>query len=177
MEQLIPYVNEWFLSRREHLRAFADYDTRVEGWFKGEFIVLLGRLREQDIIQDFSREVSVSTPSGRKQIDFVITCGGKRHLCEIKALCTSQAAGTPRNLTFYFRDDHVGLFRDFRKLDDIPTQNKCVIGFIYPRPSASQLGSVTSGFPNDLRHWRCGIPEDRVDDHLLVTLWTPFPVP
>lgn len=30
-----------------------------------------------------------------------------------------QAAGTPRNLHFYFRDDHVGLIKDFKKLDEL----------------------------------------------------------
>jgi hypothetical protein len=101
VENLIPRISEWFLSKEEHLRAFADYDSRLEGWFKGELFVLLKRLKDEEIIKDFQRELKLPTADGRRQIDFKIVCGNESLIWEIKALCISRAGGTPRNLSIH----------------------------------------------------------------------------
>lgn len=136
MMRIVPNVRAWFEAKNEHLRAFARADCRVEGWFKGELLVLFERMRRKGLLDSIEREanVPISEPVRRAQVDFRIAVGGDTHLCEIKALCISQAAGTPRNLQFYFRDDRVGLLKDMRKLDKLQGANKWILGFIYPNP-------------------------------------------
>ncbi len=54
------------------------------------------------------------------------------HLCELKALCISQAYGTGRDLDFYFRKDSaLGLWKDFRKLESVTSEPaKWILSFI-----------------------------------------------
>ena len=137
MEQLIPPINRWFAAKDEHLAVFSDSDCRLEGWFKGELLVLFTRLRQAAVITGFEREAKVPciAPGKRIQVDFRLRIGTETHLYELKALCISQAAGTPRNLNFYFRDDHVGIVKDFKKLEGVATANKWLIAFVYPEPN------------------------------------------
>ena len=127
MELVLKKISNWFLAKKEHFEEFAKADTRLEGWFKAELIVLFNILLQENVIEQFNRESSFMTPKGRKQIDFTILLNEGMHLCEIKAICISQAAGTPRNLRFYFREDNVGIIKDFRKLDILSYKNKWVI--------------------------------------------------
>lgn len=155
MEVIIQNIRDCFLAKKEHLRVFAETDTRLEGWFKAELIVLLNSLLREKVIQEFKREPKIETPTGRKQVDLNHFLNGESHLRELKALCISQAAGTPRNLHFYFREDKVGLIKDFRKLDSLPYKNKWVIGFIYPNPKYDHWVKEISLLPDDLKHWKC----------------------
>jgi hypothetical protein len=64
-------------------------------------------------MERFEREVnSPYTPREEISDRFQVWLGADEHLCELKAPCISQAAGAPRNLQFYFRDDHVGLIKE-----------------------------------------------------------------
>jgi hypothetical protein len=173
MEHLLKPISDWFVSKNDHIRAFAECDTRVEGWFKGEMLVLLRNLKDQGAIEGFEREPNVLSPLGRKQVDFRITHNGSDHLVELKALCISRAAGTPRNLAFYFRDDHLGLMRDFRKLDSLPPDDKWVIGFIYPNPPKLVWEKALLGLPDDLKHWRCLTDPGDFPGYLFISLWKP----
>jgi len=40
MEVLLPHISRWFLDKHEHFTAFAQADSRIEGWFKAELLVL-----------------------------------------------------------------------------------------------------------------------------------------
>ena len=44
MEVLLPHISKWFLDKQEHFTAFAQADSRIEGWFKAELLVLFNRL-------------------------------------------------------------------------------------------------------------------------------------
>ncbi len=171
MRSLVKKIGEHFLAREDELQAFARNDTRVEGWFKGELIALLDRLRTEGLVEGFRREMSQPTGIGRKQIDFGITLDGVLHYCEIKALCISQALGTPRNLLFYFREDHVGLIKDFRKLTVIDGANKWIIGFVYPRPAIDDWQKAISTIPADLNHVSCVTRLEDYPGHLFISLW------
>lgn len=139
METTLEQIRDWFLAKSEHFIAFAEADTRLEGWIKAELIVLLRRLAHRGLIERFEREANIPTSTGRKQIDFRLWLGGETCLCELKALCISQAAGTPRNLDFYFREDNVGLIQDFRKLDGLPGNNKWVCGLRLSQPRTAAV--------------------------------------
>jgi len=105
---IFPAIREWFVSKQTHLTAFAELDSRLEGWFKGELLVLLRELQRSGAVRSFVRELNVATAPGRVQIDFAVCIGNETHYCELKAACISQAAGTPRNLRFYLRETRSG---------------------------------------------------------------------
>ncbi len=175
MKSLLPSVCDWFFPKKEYFVAFADVDSRIEGWFKAEMIVLLKRLKQQHIVDEFQREFNISAPNGssqRNQIDFRISLQGQTNLCELKALCISQAAGTPRNLRFYFRDDHVGIIKDLKKLDALVTQDKkWVLGFIYPSPDSVTWSNTIKFLENDLKHWQCLTTPEDFPLYLFISLW------
>lgn len=171
MQIVLRYIEDWFLEKKDYFKVFAEADTRLEGWFKAELILLLNDLLKHKVIDEFKREWNVSTPAGRKQIDFCLYIRGELHYCELKAMCISQAAGTPRNLQFYFRDDNVGLIKDFKKLDAISGDNKWILGFVYPRPEALRWASTLESLPSDFRHWRCITKPEDFPDYIFICLW------
>ena len=173
MEVLLRDLETWFAAKREHLTAFARYDSRLEGWFKAELLVLFSRLVTSGTLEHFEREANIlSSEKGRRtQVDFRLRLDGQTHLCELKALCISQAGGTPRNLHFYFRDDHVGLLKDFRKLDSLEDSNKWVLAFVYPPLEPRAWSQQVSSLPPDLRHWRPITSADHANEALFISLW------
>ena len=62
--------------------------------------MLFTQLRQSGVISDFEREVNIASaiPGRRMQVDFRVRIAAETHLCELKALCISQAACAPRNL-------------------------------------------------------------------------------
>jgi len=155
MEELLPNITNLFLEKKDYFEVFAKADTRIEGWFKAELILLFSRLVKAGAIQSFNREFSVYPRSGgRRQIDFKLSIGNQHHFCELKALCISQAAGTPRNLEFYFRDDNVGIIKDLRKLDSLKNPNRWLLAFVYPSPSEAEWLRNLKSLPDEFSHWR-----------------------
>ena len=51
---------------------FAQADSRVEGWFKAEVLVLFSCLVEEQVTEQFEQEANVVYPKDgkRRQIDF-----------------------------------------------------------------------------------------------------------
>lgn len=173
MEVLLPAVQDWFAEKREHLSVFASKDSRLEGWFKGELLVLLERLHQQGMISGFEREfkIPLEAPGKRFQVDFKIQLADVDHLCELKALCISQASGTPRDLKFYFRGDRVGLIEDMKKLNRLPSRNKWLIAFIYPTPSVDQWNAAVASVPSAFANFRPVNSPLSASPELFVSLW------
>ena len=73
MEEILERIKNWFVAKRDHLEAFAQADSRVEGWFKAELILLLPKLVKTGHLESFQRECKVSSSAGRKQVDFSLT--------------------------------------------------------------------------------------------------------
>lgn len=169
MEKLLQYINKWFINKEEYLRYFIKVDTRLEGWFKGELILLLNKLKKTGVIDDFFIEKKFYVGRQRKQVDFYILINNVDHILEMKALCISQARGTPRNLKFYFRNDNVGLIKDFKKLNAINHQNKWVIAFIYPNPSYIEWNRII--LPKDVGEWKCITQPINFPDFIFIALW------
>jgi hypothetical protein len=173
MNNLLPHLQDWFLQKEEHFVSFANADSRIEGWFKAEMLVLLNRLQQQGQLGEFEREANITSPRDkkRKQVDFLFNFEGENHLCELKALCISQAAGTPRNLNFYFRDDNVGLIKDFKKLDELTKVNKWVLGFIYPSPDIKNWNNAVASLPKSLKHWQPITKPQDFPNFVFLSLW------
>lgn len=171
-KSFVPYIRDWFLSKREHFTSFSTADSRIEGWFKAELLVLFNTLAQEGRLK-YEREANITSPKDgkRKQVDFRFKIDGEDHLCELKALCISQAAGMPRNLHFYFRDDHVGLIKDFKKLDELPYKNKWLLAFIYPSPKESEWGKVVGSLPSTLKHWNAITDPRDFPEFVFISLW------
>jgi len=172
MEILLPHILKWFVDRREYFIAFAQADSRVEGWFKAELLVLFFNLVANGVIEKFKHEANILSPKDgkRKQVDFRLQIQGQEHLCELKALCISQA-GTLRNLRFYFRDNPIGLVKDFKKLDEIAGPNKWVLAFIYPAPDPREWSNAVASLPSTLRHWRPVTSPSDFPGWIYIALW------
>lgn len=174
MNTLVPYIRRWITRRNEYMRVFADSDSRLEGWFKGELLLLFTKLKRRGVISGFRREVGLKTSAGKRySVDFVVEIGRNSHLCELKAPCISQAAGTPRNLQFYFRNNRVGLLQDFKKLDRLRGRNKWALAFIYPRPSKADWNAALSSIPRGLKHWRPVTNWSSASKSVFISLWRP----
>jgi hypothetical protein len=144
----------------------------VESWFKAELLVLFEQLKSQRLIESFEREPNLRIGKGREKVDFIIRIRAVEHLCELKAVCISQAMGTPRDLSFYFREDKFGLINDFKKLDQIVGDNKWAIAFIYPKPSESEWQEVITSLPENVRHWQCVINIEDYPEYFFIALWS-----
>ena len=171
MDRVLSEIDRWFLAKKNEVEVFARNDSRIEGWFKGEMLILLDGLRKKGAVAQYSREANLYSGTKRHQVDFELKIGDAKHLVELKAPCISQAQGTPRNLNFYFSDDNMGLFKDMRKLDTIDGLNRWIIAFIYPRPSERAWTAATARLPQDLSRWRCITKLDRYPDYLFISVW------
>jgi len=120
----------------------------------------------------FEREAGIGPLGGGrpKKVDFRLDIQGEKHLCELKAPCISQTK-TKRNLRFYFRDNAGGIFRDFKKLDDLPGRNKWVLGFVYPAPEFSEWSDAIASVPDSLRHWQLTTRPQDYPKYLFLALW------
>jgi len=173
MDSLLPHIRDWFLPKKEHFISFSKADSRIEGWFKAELLVLFNKLLKEGRLSRYEREANIVSPKDgkRKQVDFRFEIEGEDHLCELKALCISQAAGTPRNLHFYFRNDHVGLIKDLEKLDDLPHKNKWLLAFIYPSPDVTEWNKKLASLPSTLRHWNAITRPQDFPEFVFISLW------
>jgi hypothetical protein len=69
--ELTPVMKAHFDALRERMECFRTYGVQVEGWFKGEHLLLLDRAKLAQAIADFNREVKVE--AGR--INLRVTAG------------------------------------------------------------------------------------------------------
>lgn len=173
MKTLIEDLKKWFLGRKKHLKSFGLYDCRLESWFKGELFIFFDDLKRRRAIENFQREVRRKTVDNkRRQVDFSIIIKGEEQLCELKSLCISKRR-TKRDLKFYFRDDNVGLIRDFRKLKRIKTKGteKWLLAFIYPNPNNGEWKNQISSLSCEFKEWKCLTKPSDYPDFLFVALF------
>ena len=167
-------LRNWFIPKEEHLKAFANADTRVESWFKGESIVLFQKLHKQNVIKGYHREHAIYNLYEKKnnKIDFIVNLYAKNLLIEYKALCISQSDGTPRNLNFYFREDNLGLIADFSKMENLKfAGEKWVVGFIYPNPGLLAWSRIVSSVAANKPLWQSITDPNVYPPHLYISLW------
>ncbi|MWB95138.1 hypothetical protein GON26_12270 [Flavobacterium sp. GA093] len=158
MKTIISEIKSHFESKSNYLELFSKVDSRIEGWFKAEMIFILEELCSKRKIIDYKREFLIKKTDGKGyNIDFQVTLLSKKKiLVELKALVISQSAKTPRNLNFYFGNNSVGLFKDFRKLDSVDFEGeKYVIGFIYPKPEDLAWNKALAKILEDIIGWKC----------------------
>ena len=140
-------IHKYFDSKNDNLKIFSEQDVRVEGWFKGELLVFLSKRGIR-----FEREKNLINQDGkRNNIDFKIRDG----VIELKSLCVSKSKRTPRDLKFYFREDNVGIYKDFKKLEKIKENyNKYVLAFVYPKEKATKLDILLKDIEQKYPNWK-----------------------
>jgi hypothetical protein len=177
MERLLPNISEWFKGKEYWFRAFAKHDSRVEGWFKGELLVCLEKLKEEGRVDDFEREFTPGRKGwgekGQHKIDFKIRIDGQNHLCELKAMCISQALGTSRSLSFYFRPQESNvLAKDFSKLSSLKIQcDSWIVSFVYPSPSPKDWAIALEKWRKVIADWRCVTDPGSYPEWFFLACW------
>lgn len=98
------------------MRCFAKHGVQVEGWLKGELLLIFDALVQRQIIQTFDREV----PCSRARIDMGVQME-QMHWIELKHWLVGKQKGTVYAPSSYFRDaSSVGIIGDVRKLLSCP---------------------------------------------------------
>jgi hypothetical protein len=126
MMQLIPEINAHFNGLKERLECMETLGFQGEGWFKVELLTLLRRLKQEQKISHFDREiplelVSLQGNTIRKRIDLVIDKDGQRHWIEIKQWLIGAQHRVSYSPTSYFNDPtSVGIIQDVEKLSATP---------------------------------------------------------
>jgi ribosomal protein S8 len=166
MIDILPYIDFWFLNKKCAIEYFSKYDSRVEGWFKGELIQLFEHLVLLRKIDGFRVEESMC----KKNIDFCVDVDNIQNFIELKA-CSISTSSTKRNLKFYFRNNDKGLIKDFKKLDSMTIDNKWVLAFVYPKPNTQEWESVKTLTKIDHPHWQCISRLNNYPEYLFISLW------
>ena len=177
MENLLPKIREWFEEKEDWFRTFARHDSRIEGWFKGELLVCLEQLKGAGLVDDFEREFTPGKrgwgKKGEHKIDFRIRVKGRDHLCELKAMCISQASGTSRNLNFYFRpQENNVLAKDFSKLSSLKDQgDSWIMSFVYPSPSPRDWAIALDKGREVVGNWKCITDPGSCSEWFFLACW------
>lgn len=118
MKRILEYLKAHFDTLQDRYGSFARHGVQVEGWFKGELLLVLDRLRAGGAIHEIDREVAFE-PSSRRRIDLVVTIGSVRHWIELKHWLIGEQSGTRYRAVTYFSDpSSVGILSDVRKLSE-----------------------------------------------------------
>lgn len=139
MEKVIGKIEFWLNKERvqETIKVFTDKDSAVEGWFKGELMVLFSGLQEESVLEDFKRECKVSALKGRKT-DFLLTLSdGRSVVIEMKAANQGRNFKA-REFVEGWNDGH-SVVEDIKKLSPLGSDYDCyVVAFVYPPISEGQ---------------------------------------
>lgn len=167
METLLPGLLRWFEQKEDYFSVFAQQDTRLEGWFKGELLLFFEKQKQQEVISQYQCEVQ--PPHSSKRIDFKIDLQNQEYWLELKVLSISQAK-TKRGLPFYFGEGK-GLVKDFGKLENFTTlPHKWVLAFVYPLRNIEEWHSQTKQLPADWPRWH-QVTERILTTECLLSLW------
>ena len=134
VDDLFGAIDDYFLDseKLEKVEALTRAQRQVEGWFKGELIYLLDRLKG-NIITTWEPEVKVEGGS-RKRFDFVVGVDGTPVFLELKALYHGEQRAARIGLDIYLYKDDVGIWGDVVKLSGLSEGVGYNLLFIYPRP-------------------------------------------
>jgi hypothetical protein len=121
METLFPHVRHHFDSLLDRLLCFKQQEVQVEGWFKGELLFLLSRLKDEGLISGFGREAGGA--QGRSRVDVSVVLDDVTHWIELKHWLVGVQRGALLDPPFYFGDPTaVGIVKDVDKLIDLVPQ-------------------------------------------------------
>lgn len=116
MRELLPYIKAHFDNLQDRFITFRNQEVQVEGWLKGELLLLLSQMRDSNNIEDLDREVK----HGRSKLDLKIHLTGGIHYVELKHWLIGVQRGFRLDPHFYFGDPSpVGITKDYDKLDSI----------------------------------------------------------
>jgi len=172
-QMLIEKMDAHFSACAEYFDAFADEGVQIEGWFKGEMLVLLRRLKKEGLITGFHREQAIGA-GGRKRLDFVIDFGGERVAIELKAWLDGFQKGTRWCAHHYCTADTVtGIGPDLAKLEGSGFEGKLVLVFCYRNPGVDGWRAALARLSESLPMYSLRSvtkPEDYPPQHFMAVL-------
>ena len=121
MNRLIGTFVAHFDQLRDRMACFHKYGVQVEGWFKGELLLILYKQVINGTIQSFDREVNIE--GSRSKVDLKVTIDDCAHWIELKHWLIGEQHGTSYSPSFYFGDPQ-GLLKDVDKLCSIRGEDK-----------------------------------------------------
>ncbi len=141
--ELFKRIDEYFLREQAltRVRAFLEGERQVEGWFKGELLLLLKTLRKENCFAIWQSEFR--TPEiGNKRIDFFVDLADGQLYLELKAFYQGKQRDTTINLTTCF----TALPSDIDKLADLRQGNKFLLIFVTPKPNLEDWKAAMKKF-------------------------------
>jgi hypothetical protein len=137
-------IEKWLASERVQttIKVFTDEGSQIEGWFKGELMVVLSRLREESKVGGFKRECK-SLANSQQKVDLQLSvCGKPPALVELKAgHLRGGAFGAKGYVLGWIRKGEYrgGVKSDIEKLSNASRDIDCyAILFAYPPPAGVQ---------------------------------------
>jgi hypothetical protein len=171
MENLLgKYIIPHFNQLTDRLDCFYKQGVQVEGWFKGELLFLLTKLKEERIILDFDRETVIIN---RKKIDIAININNLPHYIELKHwLCGCQRSNFLFGPSFYFPDHtSVGIIKDVNKLINIPISGqKWLLILMTKNPGDESWQNGLRAFHSKYPSYNlssCSVPNSFCDSYFL----------
>ena len=136
-----------------YVQAFHRAESQIEGWFKGEMILLLEGMKRTGNITGFAHLREHPVPGGKQKYDFVISAEGATNAVEIKAWLIGKQKGTTYDARWYFTDRAVSkLHGEAEKLLPWDKGRKFILAYCYRRPEVDdwRLGvkAFTNAFPS-----------------------------
>lgn len=143
---LFKKIDDHFLSDDALARVcvFVNEERQVEGWFKGELLLLFNRLRNEGLIGEWQSEYKPND-SSQSRVDFFIHLDDGPLYLELKAFYHGKQGDTKIDLGTCFSF----LPNDVCKLADIPEGNKFIMIFVTPNKEdwETALNKFTKKFP------------------------------
>jgi hypothetical protein len=151
MKSLLPHLRDHFDALENHMLCFTTQGVQIEGWFKGELLVLLQRLIKEQVVQSFDREVQ---HLGAK-IDLRIE-SKQRNWVELKHWLIGRQKGTSYGPSDYFRDSSsVGIIGDVRKLRSCPVgDQRWLLILASANPGSDKWQNGITGFNEKFHPFR-----------------------
>lgn len=129
MLRLVQDLKDTLHAGLDRLCAFVKHEVQVEGWLKGEMLVLLDRGMAQGSLSGFERERLVG--QGRKKADFLIHFSPRDDQSTAWLELKHWLIGTQKGLAYraraYFSDRAIGIDADVEKLLGIDSASRYVL--------------------------------------------------
>jgi hypothetical protein len=144
MIELMPDLKCHFDRLQDRFRCFAELGIQCEGWFKGELLTQLLRMREAGLVQGVDREVPLST----SKVDLSLRLRGEHHWIELKHWLIGVQKGTTYGPGFYFLDrTSIGIVKDVDKLHGVQeTRHRWLLLLLSANPGEQKWEAGVAGF-------------------------------
>lgn len=146
MNLVFKTIRRHLQEHENYLKCFYSHAVQVEGWFKGELLLLLENMKAERKIIGFDREI----PSlKRKKIDLAIDLKDGRHWVELKHWFIGTQKGNKWRLKDYSLEDEL---RKFRAIN--VGNNGWILVICTHNPGSKEWATYIDNFNKDYPPWK-----------------------